>query len=212
MFDQHVSKARDMRCSRGECELQMRPAGARVTMPPIQPMNGQLSKVNHENYFVTSSFDQSALLAATLVHQMSSLLARQYDRQTSLLGPNDPTIDVNLALRQTFQRAGLTPNETAALATILASVGHARNEGLKASLEEARKAQFEAYRKHQERQRKAALKQIKRERRRLKQEAEKAAAQQKRKADQAAQAEKKKKQAEAQKNGDIPVPQAQTVM
>lgn len=207
MFDQHVSKAKDYRCSRGECELQMRPAGARVTMPPIEPTNGHLSKANHENYFVQSGFDQSALLAATLVHQMSSLLARQYDRQTSLLGPNDPKIDANLALQQTFQRAGLTPNETAALATILASVGHARNEGLKASLDEARKAQFEAYRKHQERQRKAALKQIKRERKRIKQAADKAATQDRRKADQAAQAERKK-QAEASKNGDIPVPQA----
>lgn len=209
MFDRHVTKARDIRCSRGECELQMRPAGARVTMPPVNPshVNGNLSKVNHDSYFVKSGFDQSALLAATLVHQMSSLLARQYDRQTSLLGPNDPRIDVNQALRQTFQRAGLTPNETAALAKILASVGHARNEGLKASLDEARRAQFEAYRSHQERQRKAAIRQIKRERKRLKQEADKAAAAIKRKADQAAQAERRK-QAEAQKNGDIPVPQA----
>lgn len=178
-------------------------------MPPINPdyANGAASGVNHDNYFVTSSFDQSALLAATLVHQMSSLLARQYDRQTSLLGPTDPRIDVNLALRQTFQRAGLTANETAALATVLASVGYARNEGLKASLDEARKAQFEAYRSHQERQRRAAIKQIKRERKRIQQAADRAAVAEKRKADQAALAERRK-QAEAQKNGDIPVPQA----
>lgn len=194
----------------------MRPAGARINPPTVPPSSSKADAnaklPNHDNYFGTSIFDQPALLAATLVHQMSSLLARQYDRQTSLLGPNDPRIDVKLALRQTFQRAGLTPNEMAALATVIATVGHARNEGLKASLDEARKAQFEAYRSHQERQRKEAIKQIKRERQRIRQDAEKtarAAAAAKRKADAAArEAKRKEVEAEANKNADIPVPQA----
>ena len=92
------------------------------------------------------------MLASTLVSQLSSLLAQQYERQNSLLTPADGQIDINVALLETLRKTGLTLRETAALATVLASVAHARNEGLQASLFEARKAQANAIKQHQEMQ------------------------------------------------------------
>ena len=115
--------------------------------------SGRSKRALHNPFFdAAPAFDRVPLEAATLLAQLSTVLAQQYDRQNALLLPGDPKINVASGLQQTLRRADLTAGEGHALASLLATVAHARNEGLKASLDEARKVQIENLRREHEHQ------------------------------------------------------------
>lgn len=94
-------------------------------------------------FFVNTPFSDAALYAATATTHLADAFARQYDREQTLLSETDPAIDVALALRQTIANAGLTAKEAGALLSVLSHVAHARNSGLQASMEVARRTQVD---------------------------------------------------------------------
>jgi len=136
----------------------------RPAPPPVAPQSKPKTKAHpsaasgsnipieaKQQYFRRTPFNATPLLASTLVNQLSSILAQQYDRENSLLmleeglsgqdkanGNPSNRIDINKSLMKTVQKAGLTPREVAALATTLASVAAARNHNLRESFPERR--------------------------------------------------------------------------
>ncbi|KAL7005581.1 hypothetical protein EMMF5_004826 [Cystobasidiomycetes sp. EMM_F5] len=102
---------------------------------------------NNPPFFVKTPFSDAALFSATATEQLASNIARQYDRQAALLGPDDPPLDIAAALLSTVKKANLTQKETAALVVLLAGVAHARDGGLKASMEMARRTQLDVMRR-----------------------------------------------------------------
>lgn len=191
------------RCKRGVFELAWKPI---ETLYPSRFAKAQQPAQEQEAisnpFFTKTAFDSAPLLAAAMVTQLSALLSRQYERQSSLRLPSEPALPMGPGLSQTIAAAGLTPKESAALASVLATVGAARNEGLKASLKAAREVQIENLRRQHEHQER-----IKAEVRRR--ELERVSVEQERR--QRVEREKKER-AKARREalgGDIPVPQAQ---
>jgi hypothetical protein len=206
---QEVQTIETERCRKGIFTMAFRPLGKLYpTQFPAHPAQNHLQLPPappgpaYNAFFEKTRFDSGHLLAAALVSQLSTLIAQQYDRQNSLRVPTDPIINIPLAMSQTIKRANLTPKECAALASILATVGHARNEGLKASLAEARKVQIENLRRQHQHQDRIRAEITKRETDRQRIELERRA-----KVEQ-----EKRDRAKARRDaliGDIPVPQAE---
>lgn len=198
----------DERCRRGVFSMDFLPLSKVYASrfpdpdrPPLPATAGIEQQLSNNPFFFKTKFDSGPLLAAALVSQLASLLGAQYDRQNALRLPSEPAIDIPTALAATIRRAGLSASQCAALASALATVGAARDEGLKASLREAREVQIENLRRQHEHQDK-----IRAELRRR--ETEKVMLEQQRRAK--IEREKKEK-AKARREalvGDIPVPQA----